>query len=366
MSTPLQSEHDAADAGGRARRSTRDRPAKPPLSERAIVEAALALTRKEGLEAVTMRRVAAELDTGAASLYVYVDNREELLRAMVERVIGSVPLAAPDPARWREQVYDLMVGVRVELEAHPGLATAFHEPQNTENVLAGAENILGILLAGGISPRDAAWGCDILLLITTASAAEADSRRAAGHTTEADHRDVVAQMHATFTGLPPERFPLLVKHADELLSGFGDERFRFAIETFLDGLVARSSNEREALGRVHDELLAREPIFHRPEHGTQPENYLDMTADDYWEVGASGRVYQREGVVKTLVARGKVQGDEHWSVSDTKVRRLAHDTYAFTYQLDQAGRRTRRITLWREGSSGWKILYHQGTIITDK
>src|SRR3984957_2935756 len=73
-------------------RSTRARPAKAPLSESAIVDVALAITRAEGLDAVTMRRVAAELDTGAASLYVYVRNRDELLRAMLDRVAGTVPL----------------------------------------------------------------------------------------------------------------------------------------------------------------------------------------------------------------------------------------------------------------------------------
>jgi AcrR family transcriptional regulator len=241
MSTPAHPDEAQAAAVARARRSTRDRPAKPPLSEQAIVEAALRITRAEGLDAVTMRRVAAELDTGAASLYVYVANREELLGAMVEQVMGTVALVAPDPARWREQVYELMRAVRDALEAHPGMSTVLHQPQATENVLAGAENILGVLLAGGISSQDAAWGCDILLLITTASAAEADSRRAAGFTTEAHQRDAVANMHATFTALSPVLFPLLVNHADELLSGFGDDRFRFSIETFLDGLVYRAT-----------------------------------------------------------------------------------------------------------------------------
>ena len=60
-------------------RSTRDRPAKAPLSEDAVVDAALAILQSDGLEAVTMRRVAAALDTGAASLYVYVSGREGLL-----------------------------------------------------------------------------------------------------------------------------------------------------------------------------------------------------------------------------------------------------------------------------------------------
>src|SRR5580698_4178851 len=123
-------------------RSTRDRPAKAPLSENAIVDAALAITRAEGLEAVTMRRVAAELDTGAASLYVYVRNRDELLRAMMDRVAGTVPPIVPEPERWREQVYELMRGLRDALEDHPGLASVLTgEPPTTENALDGAESL---------------------------------------------------------------------------------------------------------------------------------------------------------------------------------------------------------------------------------
>jgi AcrR family transcriptional regulator len=223
-------------------RSTRDRPAKAPLSENAIVDAALAITRAEGLDALTMRRVAAELDTGAASLYVYVRNRDELLRAMMERVAGTVPRVAPEPERWREQVHDLMRGLRAALEAHPGLASVLTgDVPTTENVLAGAESLLGILLAGGIASQDAAWAVDILMLIVTATATETDVRRAAGHTTDADRDDAVAQIRDTFAGLSATRFPLLAGHASELVAGAGDERFRFAVDTFLDGLVARAA-----------------------------------------------------------------------------------------------------------------------------
>jgi AcrR family transcriptional regulator len=219
-------------------RSTRDRPAKAPLSENAILDAALAITRTEGLDAVTMRRVAAELDTGAASLYVYVRNREELLRAMMDRVAGTVPRVAPEPERWREQVHDLMRGLREALEAHPGLASVLTgEPPTTENALAGAESLLGILLAGGIASQDAAWAVDILMLIVTATATEADVRRAAGDGAEVD----VFRIRDTFAALPTTRFPLLVGHASELVAGAGEERFRFAVDTFLDGLAARAA-----------------------------------------------------------------------------------------------------------------------------
>jgi AcrR family transcriptional regulator len=223
-------------------RSTRDRPAKAPLSENAIVDAALAITQAEGLEAVTMRRVAAALDTGAASLYVYLSNRDDLLRAMMDRVAQTVPLAAPEAERWREQVHELLRGFRLALESWPGIANVLiGEAPATEGTLAGAENLFGILLAGGIAAQDAAWAVDILMLIVTATAAETDVRRAAGHTTEADRVHAVSRIRETFEQLPPDRFPLLVAHSSEMVSGVGDARFHFAIDTFLDGLAARSA-----------------------------------------------------------------------------------------------------------------------------
>jgi AcrR family transcriptional regulator len=223
-------------------RSTRDRPAKPPLSVAAIVEAALAVTQSEGLAAVTMRRVAAELDTGAASLYVYVRNRDELLIAMLDRATSTIVLVAPDSQHWRAQVHDLLGDSLKALACYPGLAAALPvEPPTTEHTLAFVENLLGILLAGGITAQDAAWACDILNMIVTATASEADLRDAAGHTTDSYRNAAVQRMYATFSGQPPERYPNVVAHAGELVAGEGDDRFRFAVDTFLDGLVARSA-----------------------------------------------------------------------------------------------------------------------------
>jgi AcrR family transcriptional regulator len=219
-------------------RSTRDRPAKPPLSEDLIVETALKILRAEGLDAVTMRRVATELDTGPASLYVYIDGRDELRRAMLDRVAGSVPIEEPDPARWREQLHQLLEGVLRAMEAHPGIATvAVGDPPTTERTLEVADYMMGLLLAGGITPQDAAWACDILPLITTASAMETGVHMARGNTPEA----TVERLDAVFAALPADRFPNIAKHGDVLTSGDGDERFRFAIDVFLDGLEARAA-----------------------------------------------------------------------------------------------------------------------------
>src|ERR1700678_2177582 len=127
------------------RRSTRDRPAKAPLGRDVVVDAALAILQSDGLESVTMRRVAAALDTGAASLYVYVSGREGLLQAMLDRVTSTIELEPPDPSRWRAQLHSLLERMHRALIDHPGIAAlTVEDPPTTETVLLLTENLLGI------------------------------------------------------------------------------------------------------------------------------------------------------------------------------------------------------------------------------
>lgn len=221
------------------RRSTRGRPAKRPLSVDAVVDAGLRVLKADGLEAVTMRRVAAELDTGPASLYVYVANRDELCTAMLDRVIGTIDIEAPDERRWREQVHRLMNAMVTAMQAHPGIArVALANIPTGGNALVGAESMLAILRAGGIADQPAAWACDILPLFATATAIEGDiyAAREDGATEE----EAIARVSATFGSLPAERFPNLSELAGVLTAGDGEQRFAFAIDCMLDGLLAAS------------------------------------------------------------------------------------------------------------------------------
>lgn len=223
-------------------RSTRDRPAKAPLSEEAVVDAALAILQSEGLEAVTMRRVATALDTGAASLYVYVSGREGLLQAMLDRVTATIELEIPDPSRWRAQLHTLLQRMHQALNAHPGIAAlTFEDPPTSETVLRVTENLLGIMLAGGFDPQDAAWTCDIFVLLVTAIASEDDVRGARGRGGDDYRREQVDVMYRAFLGLPPDRFPLIAAHAAQMVAGDADERFRFAIDVVIDGVIARAA-----------------------------------------------------------------------------------------------------------------------------
>jgi AcrR family transcriptional regulator len=226
-------------------RSSRGRPAKTPLSEEAVIAAGLKVLEVEGLDAVTMRRVARELDTGAASLYVYVDNRDELLRMMFDRVAAEIPRETPDAARWRDQVHDLCVNMLAVLESYPGIArVALAEIPMGLNALDSAETLVGLLIAGGIDPQSAAFGADALFLIVTANAVETviSQERA-----DADTFDIEAFREAfrqQFSTLPPDRFPQLSKHAAVMVAGDKDERFAFSIDVFIEGLVALAARRR--------------------------------------------------------------------------------------------------------------------------
>ena len=116
---------------------------------------------------------------------------------------------------------------------------------------------------------------------------------------------------------------------------------------------------------VLDELRAREPLFHRPELGTRAEDLEAQTAPDFFEVGASGRLYGRRHVLDVLLRRFAGDGGEDpWETSGFHCRALGEDTYLLTYTLRQDERVTRRMTAWRRTQRGWQVLYHQGTPVT--
>lgn len=201
-----------------------------PLSEAGIVDTALTILRAEGLEAVTMRRVAAELGAAPASLYTHISGRDELHGAMLEHVAGSIPLPVPDAERWRRQVHELLGGLLRALAQHPGMATvAAASPGADERSLMVSENLLGLLGAGGIEDRDAAWAGDILQLLVF------------GVATASEPGDEPDDEGGAFVALPPDRFPNITRLARELGTGSPYDRFAFAVDALLDGLLARSA-----------------------------------------------------------------------------------------------------------------------------
>lgn len=190
---------------------------------------------------VTLRKVAAELDTGPASLYVYFRNAEELHAAVLEHYLGSLdlPVRAPDGSRprpWRQGLVALLTQYTRVLFDRPQVArmAAFTRPSGP-NYLRLLETLLDLLIEGGLRPADAAWGIDLLLLHATTHAVEQGARHAAGHGEE-DAAILAEAVHDLVRENSPDH-PRLVALGDELFSGEGEERLAWGFEVLIAGLL---------------------------------------------------------------------------------------------------------------------------------
>ena len=230
-------------------RSRRERPAKSALSREAIVEAALAITREEGLDAVSMRRIAQALDTGPASLYVYVANRDELHELLFDAAIATIETEPVDPARWREQIKALGHRmVKMMVEDYPGIAilAMTHIPVG-DNALRLTESILALLKAGGASDQAAAYAADLLSMYITAIAYE-QSLYATRYSDPDHEMHEVEKIVQRFAALDAERYPALAAVAPFMTRGTEDERFELGMDVLINGLLATPTEGRLSPG----------------------------------------------------------------------------------------------------------------------
>jgi AcrR family transcriptional regulator len=219
---------------GREVRSRRERPAKSALTRQGIIDAALEILHAEGLSKVTMRRVATELDTGHASLYVYVRDAGDLHAQLLDALLAPVVAADPPAGDWRDRIKALLFGYRDVLLARPEFARiALSTQPSGPHFTALAEAILTQLIAGGATDRAAAWGLDLLLLGQAATAVEHGTPASDGHTPP--DLDAIA---ATIAGVDPAPTPQIAPLGTELISGTPDERAAFAVDVVLDGILA--------------------------------------------------------------------------------------------------------------------------------
>ena len=224
-----------------------------PISREAIVQAAIQLLDREGLAALSMRRLADELGTGAASLYWHVGSKDGLLDLVLDQIIGEGQVPDPDPPRWREQLKEVARGQRAASLRHPWVVrVSIGRIPMGPNALRYSERILAILRAGGLPPRLAVQG--YLLLIATVNGFTVDETGVedgadAGGTVP--HDDPASLQLAASTArdyiasLPAGSFPNLVGLADEFAFADADERFELLIDIFVDGLARQAAGSRK-------------------------------------------------------------------------------------------------------------------------
>ena len=223
---------------GRVRRTT-------PLTVELIIDTALGIAAAEGYEALSMRRVATELDTGPASLYAHVVDKADLDELLIGRLCSELTFPEPDPIGWQEQIHGMCVQIRDQYLKYPGISRAALAmfPTDLQTLRVG-EAMLAILLAGGTNPQAAAWTADALLLYTAGYCLE---NSILAQRKKQDHADCSSldteELHRRLSALPPEAFPHTTRYATELTAGTGHDRFDFSITLMLDGLAHPTNSE---------------------------------------------------------------------------------------------------------------------------
>jgi AcrR family transcriptional regulator len=224
-----------------------DRPARrrrEPISREGIVDTAIRLLDAEGLDALSMRRIADELGTGAASLYWHVGSKDGLLDLVFDKIIGEGLGAIADPAtgQWREQLKEVARKQRAISLRHPYVVRlSIGRIPMGPNALRYSERVLAILRAGGLPPDLAVRGSH--LLIATVNGFTLDETGVGAGAPDVPQVQQAAAMARDYlASLPAEQFPNIVALADEFSYVDPDAQFELLIDIFVDGLARKAAN----------------------------------------------------------------------------------------------------------------------------
>jgi AcrR family transcriptional regulator len=201
------------------------------LSRERIVGAALEFAERNGLDALTMRRLAAELGVGTMTLYGYFRDKDELLDAVVDA--ASAQLQIPrGGGGWKEQLRALMVEIRSVLAEHPvGVLLRQRRPMWSPGALRVSEAGIQMLLDAGFSKAQAARAYRSLFNYTFGSAAFGPDEPSP---------ELRQKALAALAALPPDEYPAQTGSAAELADAIGGEtQFHYGLDLLLDGLEAQ-------------------------------------------------------------------------------------------------------------------------------
>ncbi len=112
-----------------------------------------------------------------------------------------------------------------------------------------------------------------------------------------------------------------------------------------------------------EQLSNWEPRYHAAAPTASLADFDRLVADDFWEIGASGRHYSREYARRVLQQRVQTPPESDWVTTDYCLTLMADNLYLLTYSLTQFGRQTLRSSLWQRNGDQWQVRFHQGTVV---
>lgn len=204
----------------------------PALSLDRIVATAVELLDAQGIEGLTMRRLADRLGAGAMSLYWHVGNKEEVFDLALNAVLDYAgPSAAPEARDWRRDVVHLLEDWRACMLRHPWSAALLPRRALGPNMLGRLERLSSTLSRAGVAEVDlnvAIWSLWNYVMGATITL---------GNFERSDEDKAAAQQRLTELG---ERYPT-IEHSRLLLDSDWDGAFRKGLDFLLDGLAPRSA-----------------------------------------------------------------------------------------------------------------------------
>jgi AcrR family transcriptional regulator len=215
-----------------------NRPVPAPLSREQIVRAAIRLADADGLDAVSLRKVATALDVRAMRLYGYIASKDELLDLMVDAVHAEI---RPVGDSWREVLRSLAEAIRHSAHEHEWLADLLGgRPQLGPNALASGETVVAGL--GGVDLDDVMPVVAAVKAYAVGAVRREVAERRAERATGLDEKRWQAALgpylQRTFaTG----RHPALAAVVRDAAHLDADQTFRIGLDFVLDGIEARIS-----------------------------------------------------------------------------------------------------------------------------
>jgi AcrR family transcriptional regulator len=198
------------------------------LSQRNVAAAALAVIDRDGLAALTMRSVAAELGLATMGLYRYVSGRGQLEELVVDHVLSGVDSQVPPRGSWQGKVTTLAERMRGAVVAHPNVVPLIVANRATSAAARRwAEATLEVLAGAGFGGTSRVIALRSLLSFLIGSMQLEHGGSLAGPGT------------AALAGLPPEEYPLLAETARRARRVSPDDEFRLGLAILLCGLTTQ-------------------------------------------------------------------------------------------------------------------------------
>jgi TetR/AcrR family transcriptional regulator, tetracycline repressor protein len=216
------------------------------LTSREVARAALAMVERDGLDGLSMRRLADDLGVQAASLYWHVQSKDHLLDLMAGELFSTLQLPLPAPAPgggWRRGLRDLSAAYYRFLLSH----------RDAGRIVAGRfvlighlarhlEPFAGLLRRGGCADTDIAYGLYAIVIYIQAFVLQQQTPLTGDSGAGAAERDALARIRQGLSHLPQDKFPVTTALAEPLTRPDIERRFFFGLDLLIDGLTRKAAD----------------------------------------------------------------------------------------------------------------------------